>query len=261
MRQQIFSRFDLVQYCLRKLGAPVIKINVTEQQIDDRINDALDMFLQFHMDGSYREIIVHNINDEDIARKKIILQDEILSVLSVHLKTDPSNNLGSASSGNLQMQMYFSDVIKNTYSGSFGGASTALGNYVSQSRYIGVMGNILPTGITRVSNYKVYQNELTIPDINWNKVEPGLMIGLECYVYNDPDSVGKVYNDYWLKQYATALIRLQWGNNLSKYQNVTLPGSTTLNGEAIVTQAQQEISDLEMKLRDQFSLPILPFMG
>ena len=261
MRQQICSRFDLVQYCLRKLGAPVIKINVTEQQIDDRINDALDMFLQFHMDGSYREVIVHNVTDEDIERKKIILQDEILSVLSVHLKTDPSSSSGAASSGNLQMQSYFSDLIKNTYSGSIGGSSASLGNYAISQSYLGVMGNILPTGITRVTNYKVYQNELTIPDINWNKVEPGLMIGLECYVYNDPDSVGKVYNDYWLKQYATALIRLQWGNNLSKYQSVSLPGGVTLNGEAIVTQAQQEISDLEMKLRDQFSLPIMPFMS
>ena len=110
MRQHINSRFDLAQYCLRKLGAPVIRINITEQQIDDRINDALDMFLQFHMDGSYRQVHVHTLTNEDIDNKKIILPNTIMSVLAVYLKTDPSSNSISSSS-NLQMQAYFSDLI------------------------------------------------------------------------------------------------------------------------------------------------------
>lgn len=258
MRQMINSRFDLAQYCLRKLGAPVIKINVSEQQIDDRINDALDMFLQFHMDGSYREVIVKELTQEDIDNKKIILPDTILSVLSVHYKTDPSSS-SSSNPGNLQMQTYFSDLVKSTYAGAF--SSNSLSNYVVAQSWLGVMGSLLPNGLTRVTTYKIYQDELIIPDMKWNKVEPGFLIGMECYVYNDPDEVGKVFNDYWLKQYATALIKLQWGNNISKYSNIPMPGGGTLNGESIIAQAQQEVSDLELKLRDNFSMPILPFMA
>lgn len=258
MRQHINSRFDLAQYCLRKLGAPVIKINISEQQIDDRINDALDMFLQFHMDGSYREVVVKELTQEDIDAKKIILPDTILSVLSVHYKTDP-NSTSVNNTGNLQMQSYFSDLIKSTYAGAF--SSSSLSNYAVAQSWLGVMGTLLPNGLTRVSTYKIYQDELILPDMKWNNVEPGFLIGMECYVYNDPDSVGQVFNDYWLKQYATALIKLQWGNNISKYSNIPLPGGGVLNGEAIMSQAQQEVSDLELKLRDNFSMPILPFMA
>ena len=110
MRQQINSRFDLAQYCLRKLGAPIIRINITEEQIDDRINDALDMFLQFHMDGSYRGVYVHNLTQEDIDTKKISLPETIMSVIDVYLTTDPSMNSMTAGN-NLQMQAYFSDLI------------------------------------------------------------------------------------------------------------------------------------------------------
>ena len=106
MRQIINSRFEFVQYCLRKLGAPVIRINITEQQIDDRINDALDMFLQFHMDGSYRGVHVHQITQEDIDAKKIILPENIMSVISVYRTTDPSMNSMSAGN-NLQMRHTF----------------------------------------------------------------------------------------------------------------------------------------------------------
>lgn len=258
MKHFIASRFDLAQYCLRKLGAPVIKINITEQQIDDRINDALDMFLQFHMDGSYREIIAHEITQSDIDLKKVILPYNVLSVLSVYFKTDASST-SMSNPGNLQMQTYFSDLIKSTYAGAF--SSSSLSNYVVAQSWLGVMGTLLPNGLTRVTTYKLYQNELIIPDMNWNKIEPGFLIGLECYVYNDPDSVGTVFNDYWLKQYATALIKLQWGNNIGKYNGIPLPGGGQLNGEAIIAQAQQEVSDLELKLRDNFSMPILPFMA
>ena len=255
MRQHINSRFDLAQYCLRKLGAPVIRINITEQQIDDRINDALDMFLQFHMDGSYRQVHVHTLTEEDIERKKIILPNTIMSVLAVYLKTDPSSNSISSSS-NLQMQAYFSDLIMQTYN-----TQGSIANYALSQSYFGTLNSVMPNGLTRVTSYNIYSNELSIPDFKWKQAKEGDMIGLDAYVFKDPDEVGKVFNDYWLKQYTCALIKLQWANNISKFSNIALPGGGTLNGESLLLQAQQEISDLELKLQNQYSLPISPFMA
>ena len=255
MRQHINSRFDLAQYCLRKLGAPVIRINVTEQQIDDRINDALDMFLQFHMDGSYRQVHVHTLTQEDIDRKKIILPETIMSILAVYLRTDPSSN-SMGSGNNLQMQAYFSDMIMQTYN-----TKGNISNYAISQSYFGVFNSIMPNGLTRVTSYNIYSNELSIPDFKWGKAKVGDLIGLDAYLFKDPDEVGRVFNDYWLKQYTTALLKLQWANNISKFSNIALPGGGTLNGESLLLQAQQEISDLELKLQNQYSYPISPFMG
>lgn len=254
MRQRINSRFELAQYCLRTLGAPIIRINITEEQIDDRINDALDMFLQFHMDGSYREVHVHTLTQGDIDLQKVILPDNILSVLSVYLQSDPTS--GSLNNvGNLQMNAYFSDMIAQTYNRG------DISSYNITQSYFGTINASLPNGLKRLSSYRVYENELTIPNFKWNNMKPGQLVGLDCYQFDEPDAVGKVFNDYWLKQYSTALIKRQWASNISKFSNIALPGGGTLNGEALMIQAQQEITDLEQRLKDQFSLPILPFMG
>lgn len=254
MRQQINSRYDLVQYCLRKLGYPVIRINITEAQIDDRVNDALDMFLNFHFDGSYREVYVHAITEKDIETKKVNLPSTIVSILAVFLKSDPStNSMGDIN--NLQTQAYFSDLISQTYN------SGNISSYTITQSYFSTLNQSLPNGLTRVTSYRVYQSELQIPDYKWGRAKVGDLVGLDCYKFTDPDEVGKVYNDYWLKQYTTALIKLQWANNLGKYANIALPGGGTMNGEALLVQAQQEIAELEQKLKDQFSYPIEPFMG
>lgn len=252
MRQVINSRFDLAQYCLRKLGAPVIKINVTEQQIDDRINDALDMYIQFHMDGSYRGVYVHLLSQDEIDNETIILPETIMSVIGVYLRTDRQPN-SLASGGNLQMQAYFSDMITKTY------IQGDISSYQISQNYFGVMNNVMP-GVARVVSYHIYENKLIVPDFKWKKAEVDQMIGIDCYQFKDPDEVGKLFNDMWIKQMCTAYIKLQWGQNISKFTNIALPGGGTLNGDSIIQQAMQEISDLEIKLQNQFSLPPMPFM-
>lgn len=257
MHSPLTSRFELAQYCLRTLGAPVIRINVTEDQIDDRINDALEMFLQYHFDGSYRDIIAIKITDEDVANKSITLPNTIMSVLGVYTTSDVGNMGSSAVTNNLQMQSYFSDLISKTSSGSTGNVSS----YVNTQNYFGMMNSVLPTdsGLTRVSSYRIYENKLKITSaFKWEKDN---YIGIECYMFTDPDDVGKVFNDFWLKKYATALIKKQWGMNLTKFNGIALPGGGTLNGEQIFTQAEQEIQELELKLQNSYSYPIEPFMA
>lgn len=254
MRQTINSRFELAQYCLRSLGAPVIKINVTEQQIDDRIDDALDLFLQFHMDGSYRQVYVHRITQNDIDAKKIFLPDGIMSVLNVFLATD-SSTLSSNMLNDVQVQAYFSDLISNQYNRG------DIASYAMSQAYFSTFKSTLPnSGTTRYTSFRIYEGFLDVPDFRWNKMRVDQIVGIECYKFTDPDSYGRVYNDYWLKQYVTALIKKQWGQNLSKFSSITLPGGGTLNGEALYQAALIEIQDLEIKLKDQYSLPISPFM-
>lgn len=258
MHSPLTSRFELAQYCLRTLGAPVIRINVTEDQIDDRINDALEMFLQYHFDGSYRDIIAFKLTEEDVKNRSITLPNTIMSVLGVYTTADTGNG-GSSIGNNLQMQSYFSDLISRTSNNSTGGGNVA--SYASVQNYFGVMNTVLPTesGLTRVSSYRIYENKLKITSaFQWKKDN---YIGIECYMFTDPDEVGKVFNDFWLKKYATALIKKQWGMNLTKFNGITLPGGGTLNGEQIFTQAEQEIQELELKLQNSYSYPIEPFMA
>lgn len=255
MRQLINSKFDLVQYCLRKLGAPVIRINITEQQIDDRINDAIDMFLQFHMDGSYRGVYLHRLTKEDQDSGKIILPDTIMSVVGVYKTSDPSLiGLNNSNQGNLQVQAYFSDLIGKTY------YSNDISSYTVSQSYMSMMNNSLG-GNGRVTSYHIYENKLSVPDINLNKLPIGTIFGIDSFQYKDADEVGKVYNDYWVKQYSTALLKLQWANNINKFVTINLPGGGVLNGESLLQQALQEIAELEQKLKDQYSYPIEAFMN
>lgn len=257
----INSRFELAQYCLRALGAPVVRINISEQQIDDRIDDALDMFLNFHMDGSYRQIYVHEITQEEIDQKKIIMPYGIMAVVAVYLKTDPRNGI-SNNTANIHTTAYFTDMIMQTYNGinggSLGGGMTSLA--ITQN-YLSTMASTMPNAVRRVPSYRVHERELVVPDYNWNKAVVGDMIGIECFKFNDPDLVGTVYNDMWLKQYTTALIKKQWATNISKFSNVPLVGGGMLNGESMLLQANQEISELELKLQNQWSAFPVPFMA
>lgn len=254
----INDRFSLAQYCLRALGAPVVRINISEEQIDDRIDDALDMFINFHMDGAYREVYVHTLSQDEINNKEIKLPSGILSIVGVYLPSD--RGFSGASGSNIHMQAYFSDLISQTYTstGSMGGG---MSSYAVSQAYLQTFNSIMPNSAIRVTVYKVHQEKVTIPDFKWNKAEVGDLVGFDCFKYDDPDSVGTVYNDPWLKQYTTALIKKQWATNIGKFSNIPLVGGGMLNGDALLQQAMQEISELEIKLRDQYSLPIQPFMG
>lgn len=255
----INDRFSLAQYCLRALGAPVVRVNITEDQIDDRIDDALDIFINFHMDGAYREVYVHTITQEEIDNRKFKLPSGILSIIGVYLPSDPS--AFGANNGNLQMQAYFSDLISQTYSTSSSAMGAGVSSYAITQNYLSTFNSVFNHSLIRVTVYKVHQESLTIPDFRWDRAKAGDIIGLDCFKYDDPDDVGSVYNDPWLKQYATALIKKQWAVNIGKFSNIPLVGGGMLNGEALLQQALQEISELELKLKDQYSLPIQPFMG
>lgn len=252
---KITSRLELVQWCLRRLGAPIIKINVTEEQCDDRLNEALGLFTEYHYAGSYRQPYVHKLTQKDIDNKYINLPDNIIAVLGVFLPSDmTSSSVGNVN--NLQTVAYFSDMISSTYiTGDFS-------NYVTTKSYMSTLQQMMPGAgsFNRISTFQVYSQKLKA-DVAWKHRKVGDLVGLDCYQFDDYDEVGLIYNDYWLKQYVTALIKFQWGTNLTKFSGISLPGGGQINGEQILAQAQEEIRDLEDKLHEKYSVPIEPFMG
>lgn len=245
--QKVKNRDDFIDYCMRSLGAPVIQINVDETQVQDRVNDALKMFFDYHVDGSERAIIINKLTSNDINNKYITLPDNVLVVTGI-VKSNLQSG-GYNLNNNLQMKAYFSDIISATYNGG-------TGNYVLTKSYLNTFNNIMG-GNFKIIEHNYYRKKLSILQ-DWSLLKVNDVIAYEAWIANDID---EVFGDYWLQQYATALIRKQWGNNLIKVDGMTLPGGGRLNGQAILSQALQEISDLEERLRDEFALPIMPRMG
>lgn len=243
--QKITDRVELGKYCLRQLGAPVVIVNVDETQVDDRINDALQMFYNYHMDGSEKSIVVHQLTQDDITNQFIKTPDNTITVTEILESGTNSGSFGN----NLQMQMYFTDMISNA-------TRYGMSTYVVTKSYLNMF-NDLVNNTNYIINHNVNTQKLKIM-WDWNSAKVGQYIVYEAYIANDID---EALNSYWLKQYTTALIRKQWANNLIKVTGMQLPGGGMLNGSEMLQQANQEIETLETRLKEEFSVPIMAFMG
>ena len=242
------SRQDLIDYCMRRLGSPVIEINVDPDQVEDRIDDAFQYFQDYHFDGVEKVFLRHELTPMDVANQFISIPSPVISVLRV-LPVGSSNQ--SMGMFDIQYQMRLNDLYTFT--------STSIMHYDIMRKHLALLEfefNVDP-GI----EFERHQQQLRI---NWdwnNAVHVGSFIIIECYRILDPNQYPDVYNDRWLKAYATELIRRQWGENLMKYQGVALIGGTTLNGTDIYTKALENIDKLEQQVKDEFQLPIDFIMG
>jgi hypothetical protein len=242
------SRQDLIDYCYRRLGSPVIEINIDPDQVEDRIDDAFQYFQDYHFDGVEKVFLKHQITPLDVANQYIPIPPPVISVLRV-LPIGSSNQ--SMGMFDIQYQMRLNDLYTFT--------STSIMHYDIMRKHLALLEfefNVDP-GI----EFERHQQQLRI---NWdwnNSVAVGSFIIIECYRILDPDQYPDVYNDRWLKAYATELMRRQWGENLMKYQGVALIGGTTLNGTDIYQKALDNIEKLEQQVKDEFQLPIDFIMG
>lgn len=247
--QKITNRNEFVGYCLRSLGSPVIKINVDNTQIEDRINDALKMFFDYHVDGSEKAYIVHELTQEDIDNQAVTIPDNVLVVTNAISGVGATTSMSRSLTNNIQVKAYFTDVISRF---SMHGVS----NYILTKSYLNTFTDVL-NGKYTIIEHNYYKQKLKL-FFDWSAYSVGDVIAYECWVANDVDAV---FGDYWLQQYATALIQRQWGKNLIKVDGMTLPGGGRLNGSEILNQANAEIEKLEERMRDEFSYPVMPFMG
>ena len=243
------TRQDLIDYCLRRLGEPVIQVaqNLDPDQVEDRIDDAFQFFHDYHFDGVEKVYLAHQLQPQDIADKFIPIPPPVISVLRVVPLSSSSRNMGFF---DIQYQMRLNDLY--TFS------STSIVHYDVMRKHLALLEfefNVDP-GI----QFTRHQQKLEV-NWNWAEQEVGSYIIIECYRILDPDQYPDIYNDRWLKAYATELIRKQWGENLSKHNGVVILGNITLNGAEIFQKAMDNIEKLEQQVHDEFQLPIDFIMG
>jgi hypothetical protein len=244
------SRQELVDYCLRKLGAPVIEINIDDDQISDRVDDAVQYYREYHSDAVIRTYVKHQITTADAANKYIDIPDRYIFVSRIF----PMTNNSSSSSGmwSARYQMHLNDVYDLQYAG-------ALVNYEMTRQFLEMLDMTL-NGVPPV-RFNRHMNRLYI-DVDFaNTIIPGDWIIIDASTTIDPDQYTDVYNDMFLKRYTTALIKKQWGANLIKFEGIQLPGGVTMNGRQLWDDANAEIDKLEDEMESKWEKPIDFFVG
>ncbi len=239
------TRQQLKDYALRRLGDPVIEINVDDAQVEDRLDDALQFFAEYHFDGVQKQFYKYQLTAEDITNEYINMEGVDPSVISVTRIFEQGNN--SVNMFDVRYQMALND---------FYGVRTGMGNlaqYDITKRHLALIQQMLdPEKAVRFSRVT---NKLLI-DTDWSEqftVDDFVVI--EAYSILDPDTYTEIYNDRLLKEYITSLIKRQWGMNLSKFQNITLPGGLSYNGAELYSQGQEEITKIEEEVQLKYELP------
>lgn len=261
------SRQELKEYCLRRLGYPVIQINVDDSQIEDRLDDALQYFSEYHFDGVERVYLPRQITQTDIDRKYIDLKDPVIEDSSKGVKAAPAldpegrsivsvvrcfqlfDTLGGTGMFDARYQIALNDLYglrTNTYSDS-------LISYDITRRHMQMLQDMLTPEKTvefsRVTN-RIYVN------MDWKThIRVGEYMMFEAYKILDPNLYTEIYNDWLLKKYCTAILKFQWGQNLSKFSNVSLPGGVTFDAATILTESRQEMQQIEEQIQSKYELP------
>lgn len=244
----VSSRQGLIDYCLRSLGAPVIEINVDEQQVEDRIDEAIEYFRLYHYDGIEKVYLKHKITETDIANQYISVPEHIYGISRVF--PIAANTSTSKSIFDLQYQLRLNDLYDLT--------STSIIYYTQVMSHLALL-NMTLNGHP-IYRFNRLSGNLYIEAAWKDEMAVGSYILVECYRALDPDDTPLVYNDGWLKHYCTALIKKQWGTNLSKFDGLQLPGGVTLDGKAKYEEAMNEIKELEDEMLNK-AAPLDWFMG
>jgi len=271
------TRQGLIDYCLRQLGAPVLEINVDDDQIDDLVDDAIQYFNERHFDGVEKMYLKYKITQDDVDRGKakgttgtgivqttatdtsnrtynfyetenyIQVPDSVVGIEKI-FKFDTSSISGGMFS--IKYQLFLNDLYYFN--------SVELLQYAMTKSYLEDIDFLLTTD--KQIRFNKRQDRLYL-DIDWGSQPKDEFIIIECYRALDPESFVQIYNDSWMKQYLTALIKRQWGRNLSKFRGVKLPGGIELNGGEILQQAESEIADIKGRMMTEYELPPLDFIG
>jgi hypothetical protein len=276
------SRQQLIDYCLRRLGAPVLEINVDDEQIDDLVDDALQYFQERHFDGVERMYLKYQFTQADLDRGSakgtngvgivtttatstnisgygtttssfyetsnfIQVPDSVIGVEKI-FKFDTSSISGGMFS--IKYQLFLNDLYYFN--------SVELLQYAMVKTYLEDIDFLLTTD--KQVRYNKRQDRLYL-DIDWGAQSLGTYLVLDCYRILDPNTYTNVYNDSFLKKYLTSLIKRQWGQNLIKFRGVKLPGGIELNGREIYEDAEKELESIKQVMALEYELPPYDFIG
>ena len=275
------SRQGLIDYCLRRLGAPVLEINLADDQIDDLVDDALQYFQERHFDGVERMYLKYQFTQADIDRGSaatggvgvvtttgtstnisglgtitsnfyetsnfIQVPDSVIGIEKV-FKFDTSSISGGMFS--IKYQLFLNDLYRFN--------SIELLQYAMVKSYLEDIDFLLTTD--KQIRFNKRQNRMYL-DIDWRAQQVGNFLVIDCYRILDPNTFTNVYNDSFLKKYLTATMKRQWGQNLIKFRGVKLPGGIELNGRELYEDAEKELADIKQRMSLDYELPPYDFIG
>lgn len=241
------SRAEFTEYCLRKLGKPVIEINVDDDQVSDRIDEALRYYWDYHFDGSEKTYYKKIIDATDKSNKYITMPDNIIGVVNIF---DLGSALGLNNLFNIRYQIALNDLYTLT--------SVSMVPYYMAMNHIQFLEQMLIG--KQPLRYNRHMNRLYI-DMNWDQVAVDNYLIVEAYQIVDPDVYTKAWGDRWLQRYASCLIKQQWGQNLTKFTGMKLPGGVEFNGAKIYDDATAEREALEKEMIFTYSLPATDMIG
>ena len=276
------TRQELIDYSKRKLGYPVLEINVADEQIEDLVDDAVQYFQERHFDGVMQMYLKYQITQADIDRGRAPGNNSTVGIATTsaqativgtattfsyiensnYIQIPPTviginkifkvdgNNTVSQGMFNIQYQLMLNDVYYfNTIE---------LLTYTMVKRYLEDISFLLNP--EKMIRFNKRQDKLYI-DMDWGSVKVGQYLIIDCYRVLNPDDCSKVWNDSFLKPFLTSLIKKQWGQNLIKFRGVKLPGGVELNGREIYEDAINELEDIKKRMMTEFELPPLDMIG
>ena len=246
------SKTTLIDYCKRRLGAPVIEINIDEEQAEDRVDEALEYYQEFHSDATVKGYMKHQVTGTDVSNEYISVSSDIIQVTKMFPITSSFNT--ARNFFDIKYQMMLNDLADfATFSGD-------VAYYEQIQQYLRLLE--MKLNGHPIVNFVRRQNRLYIHgDFADNDIKAGDFIVAEVYTIINPTTHTSVFNDIWLKEYTTALIKQQWGSNLIKFEGMQLPGGVQLNGRQIYDDATNEIVALRERIRVEHELPPDFFVG
>lgn len=271
------TREEFKDYCLRRLGAPILEINVDQDQLDDIVDDAIQYYQEYHFDGIERMYLKHEFTEEDVERSKTA--DELSStdnpdgstwinrknfievpdhVIGIQKVFGVTSNFARNDMWGFSNQYFLMDIFSFSAGYTFGHFDMA--NYYMIKQYFETIDMVINTGALVEYRFNKRQDRLYV-DIDVDRIKAGNYLVIDCYRALDPEEWSQIYDDSFLKRYATALMKRMWGQNLIKYNNVQLPGGITLNGRQIWEDGNTEVKDLEARMLTDYSLPPMDMIG
>jgi hypothetical protein len=272
------TRQQLVDYCLRKLGYPVLEINIADEQIDDLVDDALQFFYERHFDGVIQNYLKYQLTQDDIDRGKgkvgfttSTANDTVNGIQTQYDYKEDSNYLPIPANV-IGVNKIFKFEGSNSISGGMFSVKYQL--FLNDFYYWGNLElltySMIKTKLEDIEfllntdkqiRFNKRQDRLYL-DVDWNSLRAGQWLVIDCYQIMDPNDYSEVWNDSFVKPYLTALMKRQWGYNISnKFRGLKLPGGVELDGRTLVEDAQREIDSLMDKMSSTYELPPLDMIG
>ena len=242
------TREDFKEYCLRKLGKPVIEINIDDDQIEDRIDESLRYYWDYHFDGTDKIYYKHQVTNQDKSNKYITVPENIIGAVRVFPIADPM--VRSDDLFNIRYQIALNDLYTLS--------SVSMVPYYMVMEHLALISEML-VGQQPI-RFNRHKNRVYI-DMEWKNINIGEFLLIEAYEVVDPSEWTQVWSDRWLQNYTTAKLKYQWGSHLTKFTGVSMPGGVQFNGERILSDAEAEIAKMEQEMISSYSLPVSDMVG